>query len=173
MKGDTVNRLYIGIDWSEKKHDAAFVNASGGQIAALTFPHTLDGFRLFETTRQRIGCAPDACLVGIETAHNLLVDFLWSRAYERVYVIPPSVVKSSRGRYGPSAAHTDRTDAYLIADMLRTDLARLHPWHPDSLLTRQIRAQVSLIHFLTRKGISAANRLRAVLLRYYPVNCRP
>ena len=163
-----MNRVYIGIDWSERKHDVAFVNPAGGHIATLTLPHSLDGFRQFEATCQKLGLPPEACLVGMETAHNLFIDFLWSRAYSEVYIIPPSVVKSSRGRYGPSGAHTDKTDALLIANLLRTDLARFHPWHPGSLLTRQIRAQVSLITYLTRKGISAANRLRAVLLRYYP-----
>jgi len=173
MKGDDMHRVYIGIDWSENKHDAAFVNSAGAHIASLTFKHTVEGFRQFDATRSKLGLPLDACLVGIETAHNLLIDFLWSRAYSEVYVIPPSVVKSSRGRDGPSGAHTDYTDAVLIANMLRTDLPRFHPWHPGSVLTRQIRAQVSLINYLTRKSVSAVNRLRAVLIRYYPAALEP
>lgn len=163
-----MNQIYIGIDWSESKHDVAFVNPAGGHIATLTLPHTVDGFRQFEATCQRLDLPPEACLVGMETAHNLFIDLLWARAYSEVYIILPSVVKSSRGRYGPSGAHTDQSDALLIANLLRTDLTRFHPWHPGSLLTRQIRAQVSLITYLTRMGVSATNRLRAVLLRYYP-----
>jgi transposase len=56
----------------------------------------------------------------------------------------------------------------LIADILRTDHPRLTPWYPDSLLTRQMRAKVSLILHLTRQNTRLSNRLRAVLLRYYP-----
>jgi hypothetical protein len=41
-------------------------------------------------------------------------------------------------------------------------------WHPDSLLTRLMRAKVSWIHHLTRASTRLSNRLRAVLLRYYP-----
>jgi transposase len=52
--------------------------------------------------------------------------------------------------------------------VLRTDRARLQPWHPDSLLTRQIRAKVSLIQHLTHSVVRLSNRLRAALLRYYP-----
>jgi transposase len=78
------------------------------------------------------------------------------------------VVKSSRGRYGHSGARDDTLDAQLLADLLRTDRARLYPWRPDSSLTRQIRARVSFLTFLKHAAIRVHNRLRAVLLRYYP-----
>ena len=89
---------FIGIDWSQDKHDVAFMNAAGAIIARLTIPHQPAGFRQLETTRQRLGVATADCLVGLETAHNLLLDFLWDHEYQHIYVIPPLVVKSSRGR---------------------------------------------------------------------------
>jgi transposase len=107
-------------------------------------------------------------MLGLETAHNLIIEYLWSQAYQQVYVIPPSVVKSNRGRFRQSGARDDQSDGYLLADILRTDRGRLQPWHPDSLLTRQMRAKVSWIHHLTRASTRLSNRLRAVLLRYYP-----
>ena len=108
------------------------------------------------------------CLVGLETAHNLLLDYLWDHGYQQIYVIPPLVVKSSRGRYGHSTARDDTLDAQLLADLLRTDRARLHPWQPDSQLTRQIRARVGFVSYLSQTTIRVHNRLRAALLRYYP-----
>jgi hypothetical protein len=45
---------------------------------------------------------------------------------------------------------------------------RLQPWRPDCLLTRQIRAKISLILHLTQETTRLSNRLRSVLLRYYP-----
>jgi transposase len=89
-----------------------------------------------------------------------------------VYVIPPSVVKSNRNRFRQSGARDDQSDGYLLADILRTDRGRLQPWHPDSLLTRQMRAKVSWIQHLTRASTRLSNRLRAVLLRYYPAALR-
>jgi transposase len=161
-------KLYIGLDWSENKHDLAFVNESGAVLFQLTIPHTPEGFLKLDEKRQQVGVECSDCLVGLETAHNLVIDFLWNRGYTRVYVIPPNVVKSSRGRFGQSGARTDRSDARLLADLLRTDRARLQPWRPDGLLTRQMRAKVSLIGHLTRSSTRLSNRLRAVLLRYYP-----
>ena len=51
------------------------------------------------------------CLVGLETAHNLPLDLLWDHGYQQIYVIPPLVIKNSRGRYGHSAAQDDTLDA--------------------------------------------------------------
>lgn len=160
--------LFIGIDWSEHKHDIEFMNEAGAALAQLTIPHSPDGFLKLDAVRRQLNRAPQECLVALETAHNLVIDFLWSHDYTHVYVVPPNVVKSSRGRFGSSGARTDTSDAHLLADLLRTDRARLHPWHPDSLLTRQLRAKVSFVQHLTRQSVRLSNRLRAVLGRYYP-----
>jgi transposase len=160
--------VYIGIDWSEKKHDGTFLNEEGQIIGQVTMNHTPEGLLTLEKTRQYLGVEAGECLVGLETAHNLVIDFLWARSYGQIYVIPPNVVKSSRGRYNQSGARTDQHDSRLLADLLRTDRARLHPWRPDSLLTRQIGVQVRFINDLTRQIVARTNRLRAVLLRYYP-----
>jgi len=161
-------QVYTGIDWSENKHDIVFMNQAGVSIAQLTIDHDPDGFLKLDAARAKLGVVPQDCAVGLETTHNLLIDFLWSRQYDHVYVIPPSVTKSNRGRFGSSRARTDQSDAFLLADIVRTDRSRLQPWHPDSLLTRQIRAKVSLCAFVTRNIVRTSNRLRAVLLRYYP-----
>ncbi|RME33548.1 MAG: hypothetical protein D6793_09650 [Thermoflexia bacterium] len=106
--------------------------------------------------------------VALETAHNLLIDFLWDRGYRQVYVVPPSLTPSCQGRYRQSGARTDFRDAYLLANLLRTDVHRSLPGRPDRPQTRQMRALVSRILFLTRSNGRLMNRIRAGLLRYYP-----
>jgi transposase len=161
-------QVYIGIDWSENKHDIVVMNEAGAAVVRRTISHTPEGFLELEALCQDLDVTPDEYLFGLETAHNLMIDFLWSRSYSHVYVIPPSVVKGTRGRYGSSKARTDQSDAFLLADLLRTDRARLQLWHPDSLLTRQMRAKVGFVNHLTRSIVRLSNRLRAILLRYYP-----
>jgi len=161
-------QVYIGIDWSEKKHDVVFMNAVGGVITRLTIEHSLEGFGRIEQVRQQLDVAAGECLVGMETAHNILIEYLWQQGYSQIYVILPKVTKSSRGRYGSSGARTDQGDATLLADLLRTDRARLQLWQPDSVLLRRMAAQSSLVHFLTGNIVRTHNRLRETLLRYYP-----
>src|SRR5690606_28510346 len=98
--GGEMMRVYIGIDWSEQKHDVTLLNHNGAILEHFCMAHTPDGLLKLEDACQQFGLPPQACLVGLETAHHLLIDFLWDRGYEQVYVIPPSVIKSSRGRYG-------------------------------------------------------------------------
>lgn len=161
-------KVYIGIDWSEAKHDVLFLNEAGAAIAQMTIPHGLEGFEQLEHTRQRLELDLESCIIGLETAHNLIIDFLWSRGYSRIYVVPPTTIKGNRSRFRHSRARSDASDAMVIADCLRTDQGRLQPWKPDQPLTRHIRAKVSLINYLTKEIVRLSNRLRSVLLRYYP-----
>jgi transposase len=162
-------KLYIGIDWSQSKHDICFVNTKGAIQSQLVIPHSQTGFWEFEKRRKRLGIPAEDCLVGLETSHSILVDFLWDRGYANLFVLPPTLVKGSRTRMRSSAAKDDTGDAYLIADILRTDHGRLQAWQPDSGLTRKLRTKVRFISFLTRNIVRMTNRQRAVLLRYYPV----
>jgi hypothetical protein len=54
--------IHIGIDWSQDKHDVAFMNEAGAIIARLTIPHQPAGFRKLETTRQQLGVTAAECL---------------------------------------------------------------------------------------------------------------
>jgi transposase len=160
-------RLLIGLDWSQDHHQVCIMAPNGSQQALFEIGHSVAGFARLDAERAKFGVPAPECLVALETAHNLVVDFLWARQYQ-VYVIAPTVVKGSRGRYGVSGAYTDETSARLLADLLRTDQARFLPWQPDGALVRQMQAQLSLIEALRRDINRWANRLGAVLHRVYP-----
>jgi len=93
--------VYIGIDWSHatRKQDIFILNEAGAPLARVVVAHSAEGFQKLDAQRQPLGLAASECLVGIETAHNLLIDFLWGHGYQQVFVIPPNVVNSTRGRY--------------------------------------------------------------------------
>ena len=159
--------LLIGIDWSQDHHDVCIMNEAGAVIIRFEISHSPEGFAKLEKNINKLDVPPANCLVALETANNLLIDFLWSRRYT-VFIVAPSVTKSSRGRYGSSGAHTDADDAFLLADLLRTDRARFAPWKPDGLLVTQIKAKLSLVDLLTKSITRHSNQLHALLLRYYP-----
>ena len=49
-----------------------------------------------------------------------------------VYVIPPGQLKNLRSRYGSAGNKDDRFDAYVLADVVRTDRRRLRPLLVDA-----------------------------------------
>ena len=161
-------KVYLGIDWSKEKHDLVILNEAGQIILRDQIAHTQEGFMQIEQARSKLGVSACECVVGIETAHNVLIDFLWDWEYQQVYVLPPNAVRSARGRFRQSGAHNDESDAWLIADLLRTDLGCFNLWYPDSPLTRQLRVHVRLVMSLSRQIVRHTNQLRAYLLRYYP-----
>jgi transposase len=160
--------LYIGIDWSEQKHDVVMMNAAGGVVLRLVIAHSLAGFTQLDQAREKLHIGVEECLVGLETQHNLIVDFLWGQGYERVYILPPRATESGRRRFKSSPAHDDQDDAELIAELLRVELHRFRAWQPGSDLIQAMRCKVKYIQFLTHQIVQTTNRLRAVLLRYYP-----
>jgi transposase len=161
-------KVYIGIDWSEQKHDLCILNESGAVLKAWQITHTQSGFAEIPSAIRELGLEPQDCYIGIETAYNLIFDFLAGWGYPALYLLPPSAVKVSRLRYRQTPARTDQSDAWLIANLLRVDLDQFHCWQPSTPLALQIRAMVNLILKLSRQAQRYTNQLRARLLRYYP-----
>ena len=72
-------KVYIGIDWSKDKHDLAFMNAAGRVVLRKVIQHSEQGFWELEHMRRQLGVEAGECEVGIETADNMLVEFLWQQ----------------------------------------------------------------------------------------------
>jgi transposase len=121
----------FGIDWSEQHHNLSIRNDKGAIVSQVEFKHTLEGFQRFDDERRKLGVPPSQCLVAIETAYNLLVDFLLDRGY-LVYLISPQATKGYRNRQRSTDAHTDDTDAALLSSILHTDLDSHRRLQPNS-----------------------------------------
>lgn len=80
-----------------------------------------------------------------------------------IVVISPNQVKNLRGRYGSGGNKVDRFDA-LLADTLRTDLARLRTLVPESDATTALRHTVCG----RRDLVATASQLRAHLRSVLP-----
>ena len=157
----------FGIDWSEDHHNLCIRNDKGTIVSQIEFKHTLEGFQRFDDERRKLGVPACECLVAIETAYNLLVDFLLDRSYV-VYLVPPQATRGYRNRRSSTGARTDDSDAALPSSILHTDLDSHRRIQPNSPLTQQILAQVRLIDLLRRSIQRQGNQLRAVLFRVYP-----
>ena len=162
-----MKELLVGVDWSQSHYDIAIVAPNGALLTQFRIAKTAPEFSLLAEKIEQFGVPAAHCHIGLETAHNILIDFLWSRQYA-AFVIAPSIVKSSRGRFGNSGAYTDAKDAHLIADLLRTDRERFTPWRPDSELLMRLKTKLGHVDYLTKLITGQTNHLRSILLRVYP-----
>lgn len=160
--------LNIGIDQSKEKHDVCFVDGNGCQLARFEIPHSAYGFQRLDDGRRRLQIAPQDCFVALESAHSLLVDYLLDHSYQ-VHIVPGKSVDRYRDRHRQSRSASDRGDAFVLADVMRTDRHRYPVWEPNLPLTRQLASEVRLLNDLKRSVLRFSNRLQALLLRYYPL----
>jgi transposase len=159
--------LFFGIDWSEDHHNLCILNEAGARISEIEFKHSVAGFAQIEAERRKLGVPASECLVAIETAYNLVVDFLLDYGYV-VYIIPPQATEGYRNRHRSSGAHTDASDAALLAGALITDRQHHRLWRPNKPLTQEMAAQVRLVETVRRSIQRQSNQLRAALLRIHP-----
>lgn len=135
--------LYIGIDWSEEHHDVCIMHENGSQLLSFRVAHTPDGLQKLADKINQFGIPKKAYLIGLETAHNLLIDFLWSQGHP-LYVLAPNRVNSNRGRHRASRARNDASDAKVIADMLHTDRPLVATREQPGALLYQLQVQLRL-----------------------------
>ncbi len=58
-------QVYIGIDWSEQKHDVIFMNEAGAALAQFEILHSPEGFLRLDETRWHLKLALEECVVGM------------------------------------------------------------------------------------------------------------
>jgi transposase len=154
---------YAGVDWATDAHAVCVVDDRGRVIVEFDVSHTAAGLNELCWGIQRAG----ARRVAIERPDGPAVDALLDAGLE-VVVVASRSVKALRERYGTSGNKSDRSDAYLLADCLRTDGHRWRSLEPDSPPTITLRAHVRARKDLVETRVAVANQLRAHLRIVFP-----
>lgn len=156
-------KLFAGIDWASKTHAICVVDEAGAIKVRFEIPNTGKTFNGLVKRLTKL----DVEGVAIERCDGPLVEALLD-ADLRVVVITPRQVKGLRSRYTGSGAKSDAGDAYLLADVLRTDGHRLTPLTQDSDATQVLRSLSRTRKQLVDARVGLVNQLRAELERCFP-----
>jgi transposase len=154
---------YAGVDWAIDGHAVCVVDQQGTPIIEFDVEHTAAG--LVEMCRR--ARAAGARRVAIERPDGPVVDALLEAGLD-VVVVSSRSVKALRERYGTSGNKSDRGDAYVLADCLRTDGHRWRSLEPDSPATITLRSHVRARKDLVETRVAVANQLRAHLRMVFP-----
>jgi transposase len=159
--------LFLGVDWGERHHDLCLLDQDGAVLAARRVADGLAGVGELHGLVAAHAEDPGRVVVGIETDRGLLVGALVAAGYQ-VDAVNPQVVSRYRGRHGSSRAKSDRGDAKVLADLVRTDRHNHRQVAGDSPLAEAVkvlaRAHQSLIWARQRH----VNALRSALREFYP-----
>jgi transposase len=159
-------RRFAGVDWASADHAVCVVDEHAKVLHRAMVAHTREGLAELVRVLCRFG-KPSDLAVAIERPSGLLVDTLVEAGFQ-VIPIHPNAVKAARPRYAAAQSKTDLGDAFMLADLLRTDGHRFQPLRPLSDETRALRALVRTRDDLVAERVSLANQLRALLDRFWP-----
>jgi transposase len=160
---EPANGVTGGIDWARDDHAISIADHRGREIVRSTVEHNAAGLRELLAVLERAGVRE----VAIERPDGPVVDTLLDAGIT-VVVISPNQVKNLRGRYGSAGNKDDRFDAFVLADTLRTDRARLAPLRPDTPATITLRHTCRARKDLVAHRVAVANQLRAHLNIVFP-----
>jgi transposase len=159
-------KIFVGLDWGSQAHAVCVLDASGKALTQFTIEHSQAGL---EQLRQRLGriAPPEQIQLALERPSGLLVDTLVEAGYTLI-PIHPNTVKATRPRYSSAGAKTDRSDALLLADLLRTDAHRFRALTPECDAIKALRACVRTRDDWVATRVELANQLRALLQSFWP-----
>lgn len=154
---------FAGIDWASEEHAVCVVDEHGDRVWERLVRHDEDGIvrlcqRLVEVGAERIA---------IERPDGVLIDRLLDAGLH-VMAVHPNQLKASRERYTAAGGKSDRFDAFVLAELARTDSHRFRLIEPDSDETRALRALTRTREDLVEAKVALANQLRAQLEAFWP-----
>jgi transposase len=158
-----LSETVAGVDWAKDSHRACVLDEGGGQKLARAFGHDQDGLAALVGTLVRTGVRR----VAIERPDGVLVEALLAAGLE-VLAIHPNQVAAARPRFRAAGGKSDEFDAYVLAELCRTDAHRFRRLVPDADETKALRALTRAREALVAQRVAAANQLRAELERFWP-----
>jgi len=154
---------YLGIDWSDKKHDLCLLNQEGRILSQFTITHDMKGFQVLAATLKTLNDVQ----INLERSDGLLVDWLSSQGWP-VYVTPPIVLAHRR----PRRSKDDRGDAYLLAHLLRMQDLECRPLILHSEIVHHLKQLAQAYDGVLQEQRRLSNRLTYLLKQYYPTAVR-
>jgi Transposase/Transposase IS116/IS110/IS902 family len=163
-------RLFVGDDWAQDHHDVELMDAAGKVLVRKRLPEGVAGMaRLHELIGQQLGADAEGAevVIGIETDHGPWVAALVAAGYV-VYAVNPLQASRYRERHGVSGAKSDRGDAHMLTDMVRTDSHQLRAVAGDSPDAGAVKVVARTHKTLIWERTRQVQRLRYQLREYFP-----
>jgi transposase len=161
--------LFIGIDRSDKHLDFTVLDGTGNVIKrgkVSTDPAALHPW--METWREHVAVGAHVVVAFEQPAPNLIVFFSQFEGVVGIYPLNPAAVRSYCRSFALSNAHSDRTDAAMIARYAFHYHGELRALERASGPMRHLRSLVEHRRALVDERTALTNRLQALLKLYFP-----
>jgi transposase len=152
-----------GIDLASEEHRLVVVAQDGSRLDQRRYAHSESGICALVRRLAEL----DVCRVAIERPNGLVVDRLLAAG---ITVVPvhTNQLAAARERYRSGGGKSDGFDAYVLAELARTDMHRLRALEPDADETRARRALTRAREDLVEQRVALCNQQRAQLEAFWP-----
>lgn len=154
---------YAGVDWASEEHALLVANERGEVLVEDVFAHDEDGISALCRLLMRL----EVDRVAVERPDGLLTERLLDAGLA-VIATHPNQVKAARARFRAHGGKSDRFDAFVLAELCRTDAHRFRVLEPDADDTKALRALTRAREELVSARVPLANQLRAELDHFWP-----
>jgi transposase len=152
-----------GIDLASEEHRLVIIDSSGRHVDERRITHSEEGI----ATLLRRLLELDVARVAIEQPNGLVVDRLLDAGIA-VVAVHPNQLAAARDRYRSGGGKSDGFDAYVLAELARTDMHRLPLLEPDRDEKRALKTLTRAREDLVEQKVALANQLRAQLEAFWP-----
>ena len=159
--------IHLGLDWADDHHDIAVMDEAGTVLAERRVPDTMEGVADIHALVAEHEANASCVVVGIETTRGLVPQALVAAGYI-VYEVNPLAASRYRDRHHLSGAKSDRGDAKMLADVVRTDRHNHRPYLGNTDLAESIKVLARAHHELIHQRQTQVNAMRATLRAYFP-----
>jgi hypothetical protein len=159
--------IFVGVDWAEAHHEVCLLDQAGAVLGRRRVPDGVAGLAQLHGLVADHASEPTEVVVGIELDRGLLVGALVAAGYQ-VVAVNPLAASRYRERHGTSGAKSDRGDAKVLADLVRTDRHNHRPVAGDSDLAEAIRVLARAHQSAIWSRQRQLNSLRSALRAFYP-----
>jgi transposase len=152
-----------GIDLASEEHRLVVVERNGRRVDERRVAHTEEGLAMLLRRLHEL----EVARVAIEQPNGVVVDRLLAAGIA-VVAVHPNQLAAARDRYRSGGGKSDGFDAYVLAELARTDMHRLRLLRPDGDETRALRTLTRAREDLVEQKVALCNQLRAQLEAFWP-----
>ena len=158
---------WVGLDWADERHEIRLRAADSSHPESFSVEQKPEALHAW-VAQLRARFPQGKIALALEQARGAVIFALMNYDFLLLYPVPPKTLARYREAFAPSGAKSDRTDADLLLELVRTHADRLRAWQPDDALTRQLRLLVEYRRKTVADRTRLTNRLTDLLKTYFP-----
>jgi Transposase/Transposase IS116/IS110/IS902 family len=159
--------IFAGIGWAEAHHDVCVMSEGGQVLEQRRVSHDVAGIGELHALIAAHAADGEPACAGIEADRGLVVTALLAAGYQ-VHAVNPLASSRYRDRHATSGAKSDRGDAKVLADLVRTGRHNHRQVAGDSDLAEAVRVLARAHQSAIWSRQRQVNALRSALREYYP-----